>query len=79
MGGELKLLLEIIDFQSKDELLAKLRELRNSAVRIASEHRMPLKEMIGIAIQQIYYSSERNLLHYKAFLNKKLKTEDKNE
>lgn len=79
MGGELKTLLEILDFQSKDELLSKLRELRNSAVIVAAEHRAPLKEMIGVAIQQTYYSSERNLLHYKSFLNKKLKAEDKNE
>lgn len=50
MGGELRALIEVIDFSSKDELLAKLRNMRESTVKLAPRERSAVKEIIGVGI-----------------------------
>lgn len=37
MGGELKAIIETIDFSSKNELLENLRKLRESTVKLAPQ------------------------------------------
>lgn len=48
MGGELKALIETIDFSSKNELLENLRKLRESTVKLAPQERSAVKEIIGV-------------------------------
>ena len=68
MGGELRALIEVIDFSSKDELLSKLRDMRESTVKLAPRERSAVKEIIGVGIQQAYYTTEKELLRYKQYI-----------
>lgn len=70
-NGELNLLIESINFRSKDELIKKLRDMRDSTSRLAPAERGAIKQMIGIGIQQACYCTEKELLRYKAFLEDK--------
>lgn len=71
MGGELRALIEVIDFSSKDELLAKLRDMRESTVKLSPRERSAVKEIIGVGIQQAYYTTEKELLRYKQYIQKR--------
>lgn len=80
MGGELKAIIETIDFSSKNELLENLRKLRESTVKLASQERSAVKEIIGVGIQQAYYTTEKELLRYKRYVSKRNNdTEAENE
>ncbi len=80
MGGELKALIETIDFSSKNELLENLRKLRKSTVKLAPQERSAVKEIIGVGIQQAYYTTEKELLRYKRYVSKRNNdTEAENE
>lgn len=75
MGGEMAALIESIDFNTKKELLEKLRNMRKSALRLPPRDRLAVKQMIGIGIQQAYFTAEKELLRYKEYLEtKKRKT-----
>ena len=65
MGGELSSLIEVVDFANKTELLEKLRNMRKSTVKLDEPERSAVKEMVGIAIQQAYFTTEKELLRYK--------------
>ena len=67
IGGELAFILQDIEFNSKTELLEKLRKLRDNLVHYSKEERKMIKPNIVIAIQQAYYISEWELLNYKKF------------
>lgn len=74
INGEIVPIIEAIDYQSKSELLQKLRNMREDAVRLAPADCRVIKQMIGIAIQEVCYTSEYELLRYKSytqFKNKK--------
>ena len=69
INGEIVPILEAIEFSSKDELLTKLRDMRE--VRLAPADRRVVKQMLGIAIQEVCYTSERELLRYKGYADYK--------
>ena len=76
MGGELSSLIEVVDFANKTELLEKLRNMRKSTVKLDEPERSAVKEMVGIAIQQAYFTTEKELLRYKKYVNVKGKTKN---
>lgn len=65
--GEIVPIIEAADYQSKSELLQKLRNMREDTVRLAYADRRVIKQMIGIAIQEVCYTSEYELLRYKRY------------
>lgn len=67
IGGELAFILQDIDFNSKQDLLEKLRGLRDSLRDYPEEQRKRLKPILSVAIQQAFYSSEWELNRYKNF------------
>ena len=69
--GEIGAIVEAIVCSSKDELRTKLRDMRGAAVRIAPADRRVVKQMLGIAIQEVCYTSERELLRYKGYTDYK--------
>mgnify|MGYP006987513953 FL=1 len=71
IGGEIVPILEAIEFSSKDELLTKLRDMREATVRLAPSDRRVVKQMLGIAIQEVCYTSERELRRYKGYTDYK--------
>lgn len=68
MSGEIANFIEVIDFNSKAELLGKLRRMRENTVRLLPMDRRIVKQMLGVAIQQVYHAPEAELL---AYVNKK--------
>ena len=76
MGGDLSSLIEVVDFANKTELLEKLRNMRKSTVKLDEPERSAVKEMVGIAIQQAYFTTEKELLRYKKYVHGKGKTKN---
>lgn len=68
MSGEIANFIEHIEFSSKAELLGKLRRMRENTLRLAPADRRVVKQMLGVAIQQVYHAPEAELL---AYVNKK--------
>ena len=71
INGEIVPIHEAVEFKSKDELLTKLRNMRAASVKLAPADRRVVKQMLGIAIQEVCYTSERELLRYKNYTDYK--------
>lgn len=71
INGEIVPILEAVEIKSKDELLTKLRNMRAATVKLAPADRRVVKQMLGIAIQEVCYTSERELLRYKNYTDYK--------
>ena len=69
MSGELMSVIGNIDFKDRDELLKKLRAIRDSVVKYAPPKRYIIKNLIGISIQHVYFSSESDIMNYKNYLD----------
>lgn len=67
IGGELAFILQDIDYNSKQELLDKLRALRESLKTYPKEERDKIKPILAISIQQAFYASKYELMRYKNF------------
>lgn len=67
IGGELAFLLQDIEYNSKKELLDKLRSLRDSLQDYTREERNQIKPILVVSIQQAFYVSEWELMRYKKF------------
>lgn len=67
IGGELAFILQDIDYNSKQELLEKLRGLRDELKDYPKEEKERIKPILAVAIQQAFYSSEWELMRYKSF------------
>lgn len=67
ISGELAFIIKDITFDSKKEFLDKLRDLRESLKNYAPEERKLIKPLLVIAIQQVFYTSEYELLRYKKY------------
>lgn len=65
LGGELAFLLTDIDYSSKQELLDKLRNIRESLQEIPKEERLKIRPNLAVSIQQAFYASEYELLRFK--------------
>lgn len=71
VGGELTALLKAIDFDTKQELLNKLRTLRNEVKKYSKEEKKIIMPHLSVAIQQAFYTSEWELIHFKKFLEQR--------
>ena len=67
IGGELSFILEDINYSSKQDLLDKLRNIRESLQDYPLSERKKLKPILAISIQQAFYASEWELMRYKRF------------
>lgn len=71
MNGEIIPIIETIDFTTKTELLAKLRTMRDSAGKLPQADRRVVKDMLGVAIQEVYFTPGKELMRFKHYLNHK--------
>lgn len=71
ISGELMTIIAFVEFKNKNELLLKLRELRDKTLKFSPRKRAVIKQMIGISIQEAYFAKEEDLIAYKEFLNKR--------
>ena len=78
IGGELLSLLKDIDYNSKQELLDKLRAMRDDLKNYTKRERRKIKSFLHVAIQQAFYTSEYALMQYKKTITKKDKLWKKN-
>ena len=67
IGGELAFILQDINFSSKQDLLTKLRTLRESLKEYTPEERQSIRPILAVSIQQAFYSSNWELMNYKSF------------
>lgn len=65
LGGELSFLLTDIDYSSKQELLDKLRTMRDGLQEVPKEERLKVRPNLAVSIQQAFYASEYELLRFK--------------
>ncbi len=65
IGGELASLLRDIDYSSKKELLKILRDKRRELSKYSKKERKQIRPLLNIAIQQVFYTSEYDLLQFK--------------
>lgn len=71
IGGELLSLLKDIDYNSKQELLDKLRAMRDDLKNYPKRERRKIKSFLHVAIQQAFYTNEYTLIQYKKSITKK--------
>ena len=69
LGGELSFLLTDIDYSSKQELLDKLRTMRDGLQEVPKEERLKVRPNLAVSIQQAFYASEYELLRFKKINN----------
>jgi len=74
LSGEMMSILENIEFESKQELLLKLKKLRFETKNLSSHSKQEILQILTIAIQQIYYADERQIVNYKKFINSRKRT-----
>lgn len=71
IGGELAFILQDINFSSKQDLLTKLRTLRESLKEYTPEERQSIRPILAVSIQQAFYISDWELMRYKEYLSKR--------
>lgn len=71
IGGELAFILQDINFSSKQDLLTKLRALRESLKEYTPEERQSIRPILAVSIQQAFYISDWELMRYKEYLSKR--------
>lgn len=71
IGGELAFILQDIDYTSKQDLLDKLRTMRDELKDYSNEEKQNIRPILAVAIQQAFYFSEWELMNYKKFIDKK--------
>ena len=71
IGGELAFILQDIDYSSKQDLLDKLRTLRDELKEYPKDEKQNIRPILAVAIQQAFYFSEWELMNYKKFSDKK--------
>lgn len=69
LSGEMMSILENFEFESKQELLSKLKKLRFETKSLSSTSKQEILQILTIAIQQIYYADEKQIVNYKKFIN----------
>ena len=71
IGGELAFVLSDIEYSSKQDLLTKLRALRDDLKNYAPEDRNLIKPILAVSVQQAFYITNWELMRYKEFLSKR--------
>lgn len=69
-SGELVSFLDLVDFESKQDLLNKIKLVREDISPLPYFEREVFRKMLSVAVQGIYYTSEAKLLKFKNHLNK---------
>ncbi len=67
IGGELAFLLQDIDYNSKKDLLDRLRHIREELRDYSKDEKTQLRPILAVSIQQAFYASEWELMRYKNF------------
>jgi len=65
IGGELAFILQDVDFNTKTELVAKLKELKKDLKSHLKSEQERLKPIIETSLQQAYFVSKRELTNKK--------------
>ncbi len=79
IGGELAFILQDIDYKSKQELLDKLRSLRENLKDYPKAEREKIKPILATSIQQAFYASQWELMRYKNYCEYRSKYEQNNQ
>ena len=80
INGEITSFLSDFNFTNKEELMDKLRVIRKEPNLSQNCNYKQFYEMIGIAIQQAYYTHPNQIMRYKQYCNYRQKTgEAKND
>lgn len=74
INGEITGFIGDCKFESKEELMEKLRTLRKNPNLIQNCDYGQFYEMIGVAIQQAYYTNPNQIMRYKTYCNSRKET-----
>jgi len=67
INGEITNFIGDCNFKSKEELMEKLRGLRKKPNLASNCDYAKFYEMIGVAIQQAYYTNPNQIMRYKSY------------
>lgn len=67
MSGEVLAFINEIDFKSKRDLIDKLRDMRENVNNYEPSKRNTIKQMLGVAIQQVFRCQKEELDKYIQF------------
>jgi len=74
INGEIINFINEIDFNNKDEFLEKLRAIRKTPNLQSNCDYDEFYQMIGIAIQQAFYTNPNQLARYKEYCKQRAET-----
>jgi len=74
VNGEITNFIDSLEFTTKDEFLDKLRALRKNVNLRPNCDYDEFYQMIGIAIQQAFYTNSNQLLRYKDYCKQRAET-----
>lgn len=74
INGEITAFLSDFDFESKDQLMEKLRISRKTPNLAQNCKYEQFYDMIGVAIQQAYYTNPNQIMRYKKYCNSRKET-----
>lgn len=69
-SGELVPVIDLVEFENKNDLLEKVRQIREDIKTLPYYEREVFRKMLSVAIQEIYYTSEEKLLKFKKHLSR---------
>lgn len=69
-SGELVPFIDLVEFESKKDLLDKIKQIREEIISLPYFDRETFRKMLAVAVQEIYYTGEEKLLRFKKHLNK---------
>ncbi|MCM1556927.1 MAG: hypothetical protein NC087_05275 [Anaeroplasma bactoclasticum] len=67
INGEITTFLDDIEFATKEELMEKLRNLRKAPNLASNTDYQDFYNIIGVAIQQAYYTNPKQIERYKKY------------
>lgn len=74
INGEITTFLDDIEFETKDQLMEKLRALRKAPNLASNTDYQDFYNIIGVAIQQAYYTNPKQIERYKKYCKSRLET-----
>ncbi|MEG1752212.1 MAG: hypothetical protein RR247_04095 [Clostridia bacterium] len=78
INGEITNLISDLEFNSKEELMDKLRLLRKLQVNTQNTSASEYYQMLGTAIQQAFYTNPNQIMRYKNYCEFRKNTGGKN-
>ncbi len=79
IGGELAFLLQDIDYNSKDELIDKLKALQKDIKTYPKEEKAQIGPILSVSVQQAMHLSEWELMRYKNYCKYRSEHYEKNK